>query len=103
MSLTCSFARSYRARFAKPQVRLQIYVSEGGVHRKANASCLVSSVAWLVTSARADRWDQADDDRVPGVDRGDGLPLTTHRPDSRSATRRIRSKSVADGVTLPEV
>jgi hypothetical protein len=78
-------------------------VSEGGVHRKANASCLVSSVAWLVTSARADRWDQVADDRVPGVDRGDGLPLTTHRPDSRSATRRIRSKSVADGVTLPEV
>jgi hypothetical protein len=46
---------------------------------------------------------RADDDRVPGVDRGDGLPLTTHRADSRSATRRIRSKSVADGVTLPEV
>ena len=32
----------------------------------------------------------------------DGLLRATHRPDSRSATRRIRSKSVADGVTLPE-
>jgi hypothetical protein len=40
--------------------------------------------------------------RPPIVPSGDGLLRTTHRPDSRSATRRIRSKSAADGVTLPE-
>jgi hypothetical protein len=37
------------------------------------------------------------------ADREDALLATTHRPDSRSATRRIRNKSVAEGVTLPEV
>jgi hypothetical protein len=35
------------------------------------------------------------------------LPLiagrAAHRPDSRSARRRIRSKSVAEGITLPEL
>ena len=40
--------------------------------------------------------------RAPAVPSGDGLLHAAHRPDSRSATRRIRSKSAADGVTLPE-
>jgi hypothetical protein len=78
-------------------------VSEARVPRKANVSGLVSFRWWGGGERAGGRVDQVDDYRVPGADRGDGLLLTTHRPDSRSATRRIRSKSVADGVTLPEV
>jgi hypothetical protein len=81
-------------------------VSDVRVHPRANTSYLVSSRC-TASDERADgSMDQMDDDQVrdaPVADREDPLLATTHRPDSRSATRRIRSKSAAEGVTLPEV